>query len=72
MATSAVAASAELLRLWRAVEGALAEAKDGGGGGGGAELTRAREALEAMARVDGVSSGVLRTTGLGVKMRPLR
>ena len=68
---SRVATSGELLRLWRAVESAL-KSSDENRDAQGPGASRAKEALEAMARVDGVTSEVLRDTLLGVKMRPLR
>ena len=63
MSFSPVAASAELQRLWKAVEAATTSSAD---------LARAVDALRAMAKVSGVTSEVIRKTGLGLKLRPLR
>ena len=63
---SPVAASAELQRLWKTVEVATSPSTSS------ADLSRVVDALTAMAKVSGVTSEVIRKTGLGLKLRPLR
>ena len=66
---SSVSASAELQRLWKTVEVATTPSNPRASS---ADLARVVDALTAMAKVSGVTSEVIRRTGLGLKLRPLR